>query len=68
MDMPRVQRKWGSEYQTLEYQTFFSLDLKWLGIQIYRSICYKLVQRFKVTCLFTGQYATREYGTIAGVI
>ena len=30
--------------------------------------CYKSVQRFRVTCLFTGQYDTREYGTIAGAI
>ena len=30
--------------------------------------CYKSVQRFRVTCLFAGQYDTREYGTIAGVI
>ena len=29
--------------------------------------CYKSVQRFRVTCLFTSQYDTREYGTIAGV-
>ena len=29
---------------------------------------YISVQRFRVTCLFTGQYDTREYGTIAGVI
>ena len=26
------------------------------------------VQRFGVTCLFTGQYDTGEYDTIAGVI
>ena len=32
------------------------------------TFCYKLVQSFRVTCLFTGQYDTREYGTIAGVI
>ena len=30
--------------------------------------CYKSVQSFRVTCLFNGQYDTREYGTIAGVI
>ena len=30
--------------------------------------CYKSIQSFRVTCLFTGQYGTREYGTIAGVI
>ena len=30
--------------------------------------CYKSVQRFRVTCLFTGQYDMGEYGTIAGVI
>ena len=30
--------------------------------------CYKSVQSFRVTCLFTGQYDTKEYGTIAGVI
>ena len=29
---------------------------------------YKSVQSFRVTCLFIGQYETREYGTIAGVI
>ena len=28
----------------------------------------KEVQRFRVTCLLTGQYDTKEYGTIAGVI
>ena len=32
------------------------------------SNCYKSVQRFTVTCLFTGQYDTGEYGTIVGVI
>ena len=32
------------------------------------SQCYKSVQRFRVTCLFTGQYDTGEYGTIAGVL
>ena len=31
-------------------------------------LLYKVVQRFRVTCLFTGQYDTEEYGTIAGVI
>ena len=31
------------------------------------SYCYKSVQRFRVTCLFTGQYDTGKYGTIAGV-
>ena len=30
--------------------------------------CYKSVQSFWVTCLFTGQCDTGEYGTIAGVI
>ena len=34
MDMPIIQTQWGSEYQTFEYQTFWSLDLKWLGIQM----------------------------------
>ena len=29
--------------------------------------CYKSVQS-RVTCFFTGQYDTEEYGTIAGVI
>ena len=28
----------------------------------------KEVQRFRVTCLLTGQYNTKEYGTIEGVI
>ena len=32
------------------------------------SKCYKSVQSFRVTCLFTGQYDTEEYGTIADVI
>ena len=36
--------------------------------KIWVCYCYKSVQRFRVTCLFTGQYDTREYGTIAGVI
>ena len=30
--------------------------------------CYKSVQSFRVTCLFTGQYDTGEFGTIAGVM
>ena len=30
--------------------------------------CYKLIQRFRVTCLFTGQYNTEEHLAIAGVI
>ena len=33
----------------------------------WESHCYELVQSFRVTCLFTGQYETREYGKIAGV-
>ena len=32
------------------------------------SVCYKSVQSLRVTCLFTGQYDTGEYGTIAGVL
>ena len=32
------------------------------------SICYKLIQGFRVTCLFTGQYTTEEHGTITDVI
>ena len=32
------------------------------------SYCYKLVQRFMVTCLFTGQYITKAYGTFTDVI
>ena len=35
---------------------------------VWSQYCYKSVQRFRVTCLFTGQYDTREYGTIAGVL
>ena len=29
---------------------------------------YKLLQGFRVTCLFTGQYNTKGYGTITDVI
>ena len=34
----------------------------------FKAYSYKSVQSFRVTCLFTGQYNTGEYGTIAGVI
>ena len=30
--------------------------------------CNKLVQGFRVTCLLTGQYNTKGYGTITDVI
>ena len=30
--------------------------------------CYKLIQGFRVTCLLTGQYTTKENGTITDVI
>ena len=30
--------------------------------------CYKLIQRFRVTGLFAGQYITKLHGTITGVI
>ena len=33
-----------------------------------RNSCYKLVQGFRVTCFITGQYNTKGYGTITGVI
>ena len=33
-----------------------------------RDCVIKEVQRFRVTCLLTGQYDTEVYGTIAGVI
>ena len=32
------------------------------------SCCYKLIQRFRVTGLFAGQYITKLHGTITGVI
>ena len=32
------------------------------------SLCYKFVQGFKVTCLFTGQYNTKGYDMITDVI
>ena len=31
-------------------------------------MCYKLIQRFRVTGLFTGQYNTEGYGTIIGTL
>ena len=31
------------------------------------SLCYKSVQSFRVTCLFTGQYNTKGYGIITDV-
>ena len=31
-------------------------------------MCYKLVQGFRVTCLFTGRYNTKGYDTITDVI
>ena len=30
--------------------------------------CYKLIQRFRVTGLFAGQYNTKLHGTITGVL
>ena len=30
--------------------------------------CYKLIQRFRVTGLFAGQYITKLHGTVTGVI
>ena len=33
-----------------------------------KSTCYKLIQRFGVTGLFTGQYTTGYYGTFTDVI
>ena len=33
-----------------------------------RKYSYKLIQRFRVTCLFTGQYTIKNYGTITDVI
>ena len=32
------------------------------------SNCYKLIQRFRVTCLFAGQHNTKLHGTITDVI
>ena len=31
-------------------------------------MCYKLVQGFRVTCLFAGQYNTKGYDTITDVL
>ena len=31
-------------------------------------VCYKLIQRFRVTGLFTGQYTTDYYGTFTDII
>ena len=33
-----------------------------------KSTCYKLIQRFGVTGLFTGQFTTGYYGTFTDVI
>ena len=45
---------------------------QWVVVLLFMSLhyylCYKLVQRFRVTCLFTGQYTTKAYGTITDVI
>ena len=30
-------------------------------------LCYKLIQSFKVYCLFTGQYNTEDYGTFTSM-
>ena len=38
-----------------------------IGFLIFK-YCYKLIQRFRVTCLFTGQCTTKTYGTITDVI
>ena len=32
------------------------------------AICFKLVQGFMVTCLFTGQYNTKGYDTITATV
>ena len=51
---------------------FFSIEylINLIGINIclYNMNCYKSVQSFRVTCLFTGQYNTKGYGTITDVI
>ena len=33
-----------------------------------QGFCYKSVHSFRVTCLFSGQYNTKGYGTVADVI
>ena len=33
-----------------------------------KACCYKLIQRFRLTGLFAGQYITKLHGTITGVI
>ena len=35
---------------------------------LFESNCYKLVQGFRVTCLFTGLYNIKGYDTITDVI
>ena len=41
-----------------QYQEFFQAFYK------YKYFCYKLVQSFRVTCLFIGQYNTKGYDKI----
>ena len=41
---------------------------EWEWYCVFNPYVMKEVQRFRATCLLTGQYDTDEYGTIAGVI
>ena len=45
-----------------------SVQFKRFLLLILTSICYKLIQRFRVTGLFAGHYNTKLHGTITDVI
>ena len=51
-----------------ENVAFFAHLSRSCTIRQSKNLCYKSVQRFRVTSLFSGQYNTGEYGTIAGVV
>ena len=48
------------------------IEQRWKGLSVTTkskcSICYKLIQMFRVTGLFTGQYTIGYYGTFTDVI
>ena len=52
----------------LKYKSNSTLKIVELSIVVFRSMCYKLVQGFRVACLFTDQYNTKVYDMITDVI
>ena len=52
-----------SRMLTYSLQDILNVEL----IRAFLEYCYKLVQGFRVTCLFTGPYNTKGYYTITNV-